>query len=406
MFFNFAWRYFRAKKSANAINIIAWVTVAVIAFATCCQVLVLSVFNGFEGLVKSLYSSFYADIKIKPAAGKTFLIDSALVQKIQQNAGVAAVSMIVEERALLKNGEEQTLVMMKGVDGNYKHVSGLAGKIVNGKYDIGTADNPGIIIGMGIQNAASINVDTIFAPDNVTLILPKKSLNSSDPIEALSEGNVIAKGVFAIQQDFDNQYAITNLDFLKQQMAFQPREFSSIEIKLKNGIKEKDVVSSLAKVLGDKFIVQNRYQQNSGLYATMQLEKWAIYAVLTLILIIAAFNMISALTMLVLEKKTDISILQSLGTSKSGIQKIFLAEGLLLGIIGASAGIILALLICFLQVKYKLVKLTGGSFLIDYFPVKVNVFDIVLVAVTAIVISFIAAWFPSFKASKQEIELK
>ena len=406
MYLSFAWRYFKAKKSANAINIIAWVTTGVIAFATCCQVLVLSVFNGFEDLVKSLYSSFYADLKIAPAKGKTFLLSAEQLQQIKQQPYIQAVSMIAEDKALLKNGDAQTVVHLKGVDENFNAVSGVPSKLISGNFKTGTIDSPAIIVGSGIQNAAGINVNPEFATDNLTIILPKKGIESADPFSSLSEGNVSTTGVFAIQQDFDNNYAITNIDFIKRQMGFAANEFSAAEIKLIPGADIEAGKTVLQKILSGNYVVQSRYEQNTNLYSTMQIEKWAIYAVLTLILIIAAFNMVSALTMLVLEKKKDISILQSMGSSKITIQKIFLSEGLLLGIIGATAGILLAVGICLAQIKFQFIKLQGGSFLINYFPVKLIPADFLLVAGTAITIALIASWFPAYKAARQAVELR
>jgi lipoprotein-releasing system permease protein len=406
MYLDFAWRYFRAKKSANAINIIAGVTTCVIAFATCCQVLVLSVFNGFEDLVKSLYSSFYTDLKIIPSTGKTFVLNAAQLAKINQQPYIQHASLIAEENALLQHEDNQSLLRLKGVDKNFDKVSGVPGKVTKGKFLLGDAENPVIVIGSGIQYATGISMNEAFAPQELTVILPKKNIQSNDPLQSLSEGNVTAGGVFAIQQEFDNGYAITNIDFVKQQMNLAPDEFSSAEIKLKPGTDIKDGRKALQLLLGKNYTVQTRYEQNYNLYNTMKIEKWAIYAVLTLILIIAAFNMVSALTMLVLEKKQDIAILQSMGTTRQQIKKIFLAEGILLGGIGAAAGIILAVLICFLQVKFKLIKLQGGSFLIDYFPVKLIATDFLLVAGTAMAISFIASWFPAYKAARQPIELR
>ncbi len=408
MYLDFAWRYFKAKKSANAINIIAGVTTCVIAFATCCQVLVLSVFNGFEDLVKSLYSSFYTDLKVVPASGKTFVMDAALITKIKSQPYVFQSSMIAEENAMLQNddAQSQSLLRLKGVDNNFPQVSGVPQKISKGKFELGDAENPTIVVGAGVQYASGITINDAFPPQQLAVILPKKNILSNDPMQSLSIGNVTAIGSFAIQQDFDNGYAITNIEFVKQQMGFSADEFSSAEIKLRSGTtinKAKDLMQNL---VGSKYIVQTRYEQNTNLYSTMRLEKWAIYAVLTLILIIAAFNMVSALTMLVLEKKQDIAILQSMGTTSQMIRKIFLTEGILLGALGATCGILLAVLICYLQVKFKLIKLQGGSFLIDYFPVKLIASDFFLVAGTAMAIAFIASWFPAYKASKQPLDLR
>lgn len=407
MYLIFAWRYFKAKKTTNAINIIAWVTVGVIAFATACQILVLSVFNGFEGLVKSLYSSFYTDIKITPATGKTFTLSQAQINSINKQPSIFAISLIAEEKALLQNEELQSMVYLKGVDSNYINVSGVAAKTIEGKFDMGTVAEPGIVAGYGVQNAAGINVNGRLENSILTIILPKKGkVSVSDPMQSLSEGNAKATGVFSIQQDFDNKYALTNIDFVKQQMGFAANEFSACEIKLKDGANLETAQLQLQQALGINYKVLNKYEQNQSLYSTMRLEKWVIYAVLTLILLIAAFNMISALTMLVLEKQKDISVLQSMGANKSMVLKIFLSEGLLLGSIGTIAGILLALIITFLQVKFKLVKLEGGSFLIDYFPVELAAADFILVAATATFIAFMASWFPARKAANQAIELR
>ncbi|MFT3979976.1 MAG: FtsX-like permease family protein [Ferruginibacter sp.] len=406
MYLTFAWRYFKAKKSANAINIIAWVTTAVIAFATCCQVLVLSVFNGFEDLVKSLYSSFYTDLKIVPASGKTFVFTAAQLAQVQQQPYVQAASMVIQEKSLLQNGEKQNGVNLKGVDSNYSRVSGLPSKISNGKFDIGSTDDPGLVIGYGLQNATDIVVNEAFAPQELTVILPKKTAPGADLSSAISEGVAKANGVFSIQQEFDNSYIITNIGFMRQQLGLAPDEYTAVEIKLKYGEDVEKRKAALQQLLGKDLVVQSRYQQNMSLYNTMRLEKWAIYAVLTLILVIAAFNMVSALTMLVLEKQKDISILQSMGGSRSFIRRIFLSEGLLLGGIGATIGIGLAVIICLLQLRFKIIKLQGGSFLIDYFPVKLIATDFLLVAGTAAVIALVASWVPAIKASRQPIELK
>ena len=405
MYLTFAWRYFKAKKSTNAINIISWVTLCVIAFSTMCQVLVLSVFNGFEDLVKSLYSNFYTDVRVIASKGKTIFLSAEQINSIKNFKGVKNISLVAEEKALLQNGELQTVVFLKGVDDNYKNVSGVPKKMLTGDFETGTADKPELILGAGIEYAVGVQAHKSLTP--LTVFLPKKiGYASSDPASSLSEGNAYPSGSFAIQQDFDNKYVITNIDFVKQQMNYAGNEYSAAEIALLNPSQTDEITNSLQKMLGDNYKVQTKYQQNTSLYTSMKVEKWAIYAVLTLILIIAAFNMIGALTMLVLEKRKDISVLQSLGADKSLILKIFLSEGLILAITGAAIGLILATIICALQSKFKLVKLSGNSFLIDYFPVKLIATDFLLVAFTALIIAFIAAWFPANKASHQAFELR
>jgi lipoprotein-releasing system permease protein len=405
LYLKFAWRYFKAKKSTNAINIISWVTAGVIAFSTLCQVLVLSVFNGFEDLVKSLYSNFYSDVKVVPDKGKTFTLTQTQLDQMRRIPGIKGTSFDVEEKALLQNGDQQTVVLLKGVDSNYYKVSGVPEKMYHGVFNVGTLDNPKLVLGAGIESAIGIQADRNLFP--ITVFLPKKtSSDNPNPLSALSEGNAMTSGSFAIQQDFDNKYVLTNLPFMKQQMNYQPDEYSALEISLFNPDKSAEFTKTLQKTLGDKYKVLTKYEQNTSLYNSMRLEKWFIFAVLTLILIIAAFNMVGALTMLVLEKRKDISVLQSMGADKSLIQKIFLSEGILLAVVGAATGIILALIIAFLQIKFHLIKLVGNSFLIDYFPVKLVITDFILVAFTALVIAFAASWFPAKKASQQMFNLK
>ena len=376
-----------------------------IAFSTMCQVLVLSVFNGFEDLVQQLYSNFYADVKVIPASGKTITLTSDQLRQINAMQGVIGVSTNVEEKALLQNGEQQTVVLLKGVDKNYSKVSGVPQKMLRGKYNIGDVDHPKLILGSGIESALGVQSDRNLFP--VTLFLPKKTnRENASLISALSEGNATTSGSFAIQQDFDNKYVITNIDFVKQQMNYQPDEYSAVEITLTNNQSPDKFTKLLQSKLGSKYKVQTKYEQNTSLYNSMRLEKWFIYAVLTLILIIAAFNMIGALTMLVLEKRKDISVIQALGADKSMIRKIFLSEGLILAITGAGIGIIMALIIAFLQLKFHFIKLEGNSFLIDYFPVKLVLTDFIIVVVTSILIAFLASWFPAKRASEQAFNLK
>ena len=365
----------------------------------------LSVFNGFEDLVKSLYSNFYSDVKVIPARGKTFTLTQSQLNQIHKIPGIKGTSLDVEEKALLQNGSQQTVVSLKGVDSNYYEVSGVPQKMYHGVFNVGTIDNPKLVLGVGIESALGVQADRNLFP--VTVFLPKK-INSDNPniLSALSEGNTTTTGSFAIQQDFDDNYVITNLAFMKQQMNYKPDEYSALEISLINPGKSEEFTKMLQNKLGGQYKVLTKYQQNASLYNSMKLEKWFIYAVLTLILIIAAFNMVGALTMLVLEKRKDISVLQSLGADKSLIKKIFLAEGILLAVVGAGTGIVLALLIAFLQMKYHLIKLVGNSFLIDYFPVKLVVTDFILVVFTSLIIAFAASWFPAKKASQQMFNLK
>ena len=405
MNFLFAWRYFKAKKTTNAINIISWISITAIMVGTAALILVLSVFNGFEGLVKSLYSSFYPDLKIIPATGKQLTLTQEQLNKLRSVKGVSGISMVVEEKSLLVNGENQSNAYIKGVDDAYGTVTGVKGHVVKGNFDLGTAEEPRLVFGAGIENAVGIQSDRSLEP--ITIYTGKKgSVDLLDPIKNVSRGDAYASGTFIIQQDFDNKYVLTNLAFVKQMLGMGADQYSAAEIAIREGTDEEDIKSTISAILNKTYLVQTRYEQNVSLYSVMRSEKWIIYAILSLILVVAAFNMIGALTMLVLEKKLDISVLHALGASQSLIQKIFLSEGMLLAVIGGGIGMLLALIISLLQMRFHLIPLTGGSFLIDYFPVQLNVADFILVGVTVVIIAFIAAWIPARKAAEQQFALR
>lgn len=405
MYSLFAWRYFKAKKSTNAINIIAWISIAAIIIGTTALILVLSVFNGFEGLVKSLYSSFYTDLKISPAAGKVMTVTPAQLQKMKGISGIKNFSLVVEEKALVQNGEYQSVVYLKGVDENYRYVTGVADHLINGEYDLGNADSAKLILGAGVEGALGIQADrNIFT---LKIYLPRRSSTEQiNLLEDISSNNVQTSAAFLIQQDFDNKYGITNIDFVKRSLKLSANEYSGVEIALKDPSETDEIKNAVKKIFGESYLVQNKYEQNRSLYSIMNVERWVIYGVLCLILVVAAFNMIGALTMLVLEKQKDISVLHALGGSRNFIQKIFLSEGMLLALIGGGIGMLLALLIAWLQIQYHLIPLQGGSFLIDYFPVKLRLMDFVLVGATVFVIALIASWLPARKAAAQDFSLR
>ncbi|MCY7309184.1 MAG: FtsX-like permease family protein [Chitinophagaceae bacterium] len=405
MHFLFAWRYFKAKKSTNVINIIAWISIVAIIIGTTALILVLSVFNGFEGLVKSLYSSFYTDLRISPASGKIITITPEQLQKLKGLSGIKNYSLVVEEKALVKNGDYQSVIYLKGVDENYRYVSGVADNLVNGEYDLGSEEVPKLILGAGVEGALGIQADrNIFT---LKIHLPRKTdTEQFDELNGISNDTIRSSAAFRIQQDFDNKYGITNIGFVKKSLRLGENDYTAVEIALKDPATTNEIKKALKPIFGDAYLVQNKYEQNRSLYAVMNMERWVIYGVLCLILVVAAFNMIGALTMLVLEKQKDISVLHALGGNKKFIQRIFLCEGMLLALLGGGIGMLLALLIAWLQMQFHLIPLAGGSFLIDYFPVKLRLMDFLLVGATVFVIALIASWLPSKKAAAQEFSLR
>jgi lipoprotein-releasing system permease protein len=344
-------------------------------------------------------------LNISAATGKTITVTDEQLQKLKGLNGIKNFSLVAEEKGLLQNGNYQSVVLLKGVDENYRYVTGVADHLIRGNYNLGTPDNPSLILGAGVENAVGVQSDRNLLA--LMIYLPKKNSSALiDPMQNISEDSINTSGTFVIQQDFDNKYAITNLEFVKTMLGMQPDQYSAIEISLKNASDADDIKKELQQTFGSSYKVQTRYEQNQSLYSIMRAEKWVIYAVLVLIMVIFSFTLVSSLTMLVIEKEKDISVLHALGGNRNFIQRIFLSAGLLLTFIGAGCGILLALLIAWLQVNYKLIPLSGESFLIDYYPVTLKVGDLFLVAATVIVIAVLASWIPSRKAALNEFSLR
>lgn len=401
----FSWRYFRAKKSTHAINIISWVSVVAITFGTAALITIFSAFNGFESLVKSLYASFYPDLRVSPSKGKTILINADQIRALKQVRGIASISLVVEEKSLLQNGSLQSVVTIKGVDKNYAKVSGVDSSMYHGIYQTGSMEKPGLVMGIGVEQSLGLQADRSLNP--LTIYLPRKGISSvSDPLSAVSSAIAYPQGSFAIQSEFDNKYVLTDLDFVKTYMQYKADEYSAIEVKTVQGADMKLVRESMGMILGNTFLLEDRYEQNRTLYSTINLEKWAIYAIFTLILIVAAFNIVGALSMLVLEKKKDIQVLKSMGAADSLIQKIFIAEGLFIGLLGTLMGILISLLVYYLQTRYKLIPLEGATFLIDYYPLRLLLSDFILVGSTVFIIVLGSAWIPARRAAQEVMELR
>ncbi|MGF6845814.1 lipoprotein-releasing system permease protein [Chitinophaga sp. W3I9] len=405
MVWQFASRYFRAKKSTNAINIIAWVSVVAIAVGAGALIVILSVFNGFEGLVKSLYSSFYPAVKIAPVTGKTIILTPAQLQQIAAVPGVAHFSRVIEEKAVLRYGDEPTIAVLKGVDSSYNYVTDVKSNIIRGRFDTGDSVAYRAVLGLELEGALGVDVVHSIAP--VTVYLPRRNVNAFvTPEDALNNGVLYPAGTFAIQQEFNSKYVITNIEFLRSLLQMGADEMSSLEIGTRAGINDNVLKVQLEKLLGGRYKVQTRYEQNQSLYAIMQTEKWAVYVILSFIMIIAAFNMIGSLYMLVIEKQKDITILKAMGARKSLIMRIFLAEGLIIAGIGTVLGFGLGITFCLLQQHFGIIKLEGTSFLVDSYPVSMHAADFGLVFVTIIVIGVAASWYPARRAAVEAITLK
>jgi lipoprotein-releasing system permease protein len=390
--FYIARRYLIAKKSHNAINVIASISLAGIAVGTMALIVILSVFNGFDNVVKSLINSFNPDIKVVLAEGKTFAYDETQCNRIKAIKGVSAVAPVMEDKALLRYDERQTIAIVKGVSSNYSDVSGIDSMIAEGSFSLSDENQSYAVIGQGIDIFLNVILNS---PRQIGIYVPKRTGQVSlNPETAVNRRFISASGVFMIEQDFDTKYIFVPLDFA-QNLFDYPGRINSLEIKFDPGANTKDIQQSIRQVLGDKFHLLDRYRQNEVFYKTMQMEKWAIFLILLFILIVASFNIIGTLTMLILEKKTDILTLRNLGASDKLISRIFLIEGWLVSVAGAVIGLGIGLLICWLQLRFELIKLEGsGTFVIDAYPVYIKSVDIVVTGFAVIIVGFIASWLP------------
>jgi lipoprotein-releasing system permease protein len=385
-------RYLFAKKSRNAINIISAVSVAGVAVGTMALIIILSVFNGLETMVSAIFNTFDPDIKITAAEGKTFIADTSRLKLLANVEGLSCYSLTIEENALLKYGERQTIATIKGVDDNYAMVSNIDSSMWEGEFILRSEKGrPYAIPGIGLAQYLGIRVNFI-TPLNI--YVPRKTGSTTiNSEEAFIKKFIFPSGIFQVEKEYDSKYIYIPIEFARELTEIFDG-VSSIDIKFTAQANPPVVQKNITKIFNKGFIVQNRYEQQEIFYKVMRSERLAIFFILTLILIIASFNIIGSLTMLIIEKERDISILKSLGADNNLIKNIFIFEGWLISIIGAIAGIILGFTICWLQQTYGLVKLQSESLIMDSYPVVMKVKDFIIVPGTVLLIGYWAAWYP------------
>lgn len=389
-----AWRYLKSKKSHNVINIISGISVAGVTIGTMALIVVLSVFNGFESLVISLFNSFDPPIKVSPAIGKTFDSKTFPWGKVADIPGVKAQTAVIEEKALLRYGKAQFLVTLKGVDSSYASWTGLDSMMTAGSLMLEFKGQPFAVVGQGVAYYLGVNPEDY--DSFIETYAPRRTGKiGSNPEQAFNRIDIRPSGIFSVQQDFDTKYVIVPLSFSRELFEYT-NEITSVEIALTQIADFKATQEQIKQALGPGFLVKNRFEQQETLYRIMQSEKWAIFLILSFILIIATFNVIGSLSMLILDKKKDIAILHSLGADNRLIRRIFMAEGLLVSLSGALAGLILGTAICLVQQHFGLVKINaeGGSFLISAYPVLMKFSDFFYVFITVSLIGLLAAWVP------------
>ncbi len=397
----FAWKYVFSKKNTRAINIISWVSILAIMIGTSALIIVLSVFNGIEDFVKKQYTNFYTDISISPQVGKTFVPDATFMQQLQNNKSIAMHSMILQESVLAAHNDKQSFITMRGIDTNYQALTQFNKCVMYGDSNVFSIANKQLILGQSLCGTLEVSEQSL---EPLKVYAFNKDANLSlAPQDAIKQSFMYVTGVFSVQQEFDSKYGITSIDNMRE-LLDMPEAVSSIELKLTQGAQPDAVLQALSPSL-DKYQLQGhtRLQQNKTLYYVLQSEKWMVYAVMCLLLIIASFNMISSLSMLVLEKQRDISLLKALGGNEKTIRNIFLGTGLSIATIGAVLGLVLALIVCALQIQFGIFEMGDGNLLINAYPVKMLFKDFALVLITVLIIGFVASIIPSIKASKQKL---
>lgn len=366
-------------------------------------VIVLSVFNGFEELILSLFNAFNPDIEITAARGKYIDISNFPTEKVKSIPGVKYYTEALEENVLLRYQSKQMIAVLKGVSPDFFHSSRIADYVIDGECTLEHDSLNFALVGAGIAYELGINLNDIINP--VEVYVPNaQRFDPVNSLNAFSEQNVFASGVFSIQQDFDSKYFLTPLSFAKKLLGDSVK-LSQIELGLAPGVSQTKIVQSLKTILGNDYVIKNRYQQQEFIYKVMKSEKWFSFLILVFILIIALFTLIGSVSMLIIDKQKDINVLWSLGSDYRQLKLIFLLEGLMITLLGTLVGLALGFLVCWLQIQFGWVKIASAStFVVQSYPVKIILSDFLLVFVTVICVSFLAILFPVRKISQNIIK--
>jgi len=393
--FNLARRYLFAKKSTRAINIISAISVFGLSIGAAALILILSVFNGLEDLIGKLSGTFNPDIKITAALGKNFNTDSFPLEKIKTLKGIKSYSFCLEELALFEYEQNQVFGKLKGVDTSYLRVNNMDSALVAGKFVFNVQEKQMAVLGSGIDIKLNADVENPFFP--LKVYMPQNTGNDAleKPFRVMT---LVPSGVFAIQQDFDNEYVLSSLAFAQEIMGLD-RRASSLEIRISEQSNPSEVSARLQSALGDTYAVKDRNMQDESIRKLMNLEKWLAYAILCLMLVLIAFNLIGALWMIVIDKKQDISILKSMGCDDKKIRNIFLGLGAMYSLLGMVFGTVIAVTLYILQKKVGLIHMPQ-QFVVDTYPVSLRTDDLLIVCATVLVIGILASLLPAIKSGK------
>lgn len=392
-------RYLVSKKSHNAINIISWISVSGIAIGTFALIIILSAFNGLEDLVEDLYASFDPDIKITIKEGKSFEAENFPKERVKALSEVDFYCEALEEVALIKFEDKQTVATIKGVQESFYKMSGLDSLMIEGHVNLSNPNN--LVLGYGIADKLSLFLSGQIT-SKLSIIVPKRGNKKSfSPMAEFDRKYAFPTGIFMVSPDFDTKYVLASLEFT-QKLLKHSGKVSSIELGLKKGSDWNVIKSEVQKIVGENYRVQTRYELNELVFKTNKTEKWMALLILSFILVIASFNIIGSLTMLILDKKKDVWVLKTMGVDNSVIRKIFFIEGMLINLLGAFLGMAFGALIIWLQMHFGLLKLDAG--VVDFYPVKLELIDFIYVSTIIIVIGLIASWYPVKILTKRHLQ--
>lgn len=393
--FYIAKRYLISKKSTNVINLISGITVFGVATSTMALIVILSVFNGLESFVTSQFNSFDPDIKITIVEGKTFDSENSKLEKVRNLENVKYYAEVVEENALIMYKEISHPFVIKGVGGDYEKMTGVDTMIIDGEFKLHMDKTPLAVMGSSVGGFLSVRLDFLHP---LKVYMPKRTGKAKniiqDPTKAFKVKSIYPIGVFSIDQEID-ETIIVPIDFVRELLDYKT-EVNAIELKLNENADVQKIKKKIQNILGNAFEVKDRYQQKEFMYKIMKSEKLIIFLILTFILLIASFNIIGSLTMLILDKKKDIETLRSMGANMRLIKKIFLFEGWIISFVGVILGLGLGALLCWAQTEFELVKLQGDAdtLYITVYPVEMQLHDFLYVLLTVFFIGFIASWYP------------
>lgn len=373
-------RYLFSKKSRNIINLISGISIFVVACVTAAMICILSAFNGIESLVGTLFTTFDAEISISPERGKVFEVDEAILASIAAIPEAEKQSLILEDDVIVRYGGQPSVATIMGVDSNFKSITSVASMMRAGEYLLERNDMACAIPGLGIQSELGIPYDiSEFPVMSVSAPIRGKKLSKYKE-KALNTKPILVSGVFSVNAELDVKYLLTPLYFAQDLLGYNENTVSRIDVGLAPNSDTEDIKERLQLLLGDELKVETRYDKNSFIHQTNQTEKWATFVILTFILVIAAFNVMASLTMLIIEKKKDIFILKSIGMTDASIFSIFTWQGILINAVGALIGLVLGLLLCFLQIQFGLIELQGS--IVDYYPMEVRIMDLIQILIT------------------------